>query len=361
MIELLNVQKEFGSFTAVKNLDLNIKQGEFLTLLGPSGCGKTTTLRMIAGFETPTSGEILMDGVSLLAKQPYERNLNTVFQSYALFPHMTVWDNVAFGLRMHRVPRNEIAQRVKAALEMVQLPEFGDRLPRQLSGGQQQRVAIARAVVNRPRVLLLDEPLGALDLKMRKQMQLELKHLQRHLGITFVYVTHDQEEALIMSDRIGVMHAGVLEQIGTPDEIYERPATAFVADFIGETNLLPATVGQANGSSVLLEMGDLRLRVPTAGNLASGQHVTVAIRPEHLTLGPANGLTRSSPNGEDDQLEVTLIERIYAGPVVKTVVRLQTGKDVLITDSTGRDIPFKEGDRAMLKFAVGKVVILRER
>ncbi|MDA8096782.1 MAG: polyamine ABC transporter ATP-binding protein, partial [Clostridia bacterium] len=289
MIELLNVQKEFGSFTAVKNLDLNIKQGEFLTLLGPSGCGKTTTLRMIAGFETPTSGEILMDGVSLLAKQPYERNLNTVFQSYALFPHMTVWDNVAFGLRMHRVPRNEIAQRVKAALEMVQLPEFGDRLPRQLSGGQQQRVAIARAVVNRPRVLLLDEPLGALDLKMRKQMQLELKHLQRHLGITFVYVTHDQEEALIMSDRIGVMHAGVLEQIGTPDEIYERPATAFVADFIGETNLLPATVGQANGSSVLLEMGDLRLRVPTAGNLASGQHVTVAIRPEHLTLGPANG------------------------------------------------------------------------
>ena len=236
IVDIKDVNKIYGTNHVVKDLNLQVEEGEFLTLLGSSGCGKTTTLRMIAGFEEPTTGSIRVEGEPIEDKEPYERNVNTVFQSYALFPHMTIFDNVAYGLKMKKIPKNERKERVLEMLEMVQLAGFEKRYPSQLSGGQKQRVAIARALINRPKVLLLDEPLGALDLKLRKQMQLELKRLQKKLNITFIYVTHDQEEALTMSDRIAIMHDGVMDQIGSPTEIYERPATKFVATFIGFIN-----------------------------------------------------------------------------------------------------------------------------
>jgi ABC-type Fe3+/spermidine/putrescine transport system ATPase subunit len=243
IIELRNLTRKFGDFTALDNVSLSVAPGEFLTLLGASGSGKTTTLRLIAGFDHPDAGEILMDGQDIGPLPPYQRPINTVFQQYALFPHMSVRENVGYGLRMRGVKGAEVKTRVDEALKMVQLGQLEARAPRQLSGGQQQRVALARALVNRPRVLLLDEPLGALDLKLRKEMQLELKHLQTQVGITFIYVTHDQEEALTMSDRIALMRAGRIEQVGTPREIYARPASRYVADFIGETNLLKVEGG----------------------------------------------------------------------------------------------------------------------
>ena len=241
IVSLIDVEKRFGSNLVVRKMNMEIYEGEFLTLLGPSGCGKTTTLRMIAGFEDATSGIIKVQGERVENKEPYQRDVNTVFQNYALFPHMTVFDNVAYGLTIKKVPKDEIRQRVAEMLELVQLTDYERRKPDELSGGQKQRVAIARALINRPKVLLLDEPLGALDLKLRKQMQIELKRLQKKLGITFVYVTHDQEEALTMSDRIAVMNAGVIEQLGTPMEIYDHPLTRFVAGFIGESNIFDGT------------------------------------------------------------------------------------------------------------------------
>ena len=249
ILQLRHLIKRFDAFTAVDDLSLDIAAGEFLTFLGASGSGKTTTLRMIAGFERPTSGEILMEGTSITPLPPFKRDINTVFQSYALFPHMSVRDNVGYGLRMRGVPKAEIGKRVEEALQMVQLGHLGERAPRQLSGGQQQRVALARALVNRPRVLLLDEPLGALDLKLRKEMQLELKQLNKRLGITFIYVTHDQEEALTMSDRIALMRNGRIEQLSGPREMYEEPVSRYVADFIGETNLLQTTAARRLGGS----------------------------------------------------------------------------------------------------------------
>jgi spermidine/putrescine transport system ATP-binding protein len=287
-VELRNVSKVFdNSVIAVDDVSLEIEPGEFFSLLGPSGCGKTTTLRMIAGFEMPTSGEIYIEGRPMGETPPFRRNVNTVFQNYALFPHMTVAENVAFGLRMKRVPRDEIARRVREALQLVRLAGFEDRYPRQLSGGQQQRVALARALINRPRVLLLDEPLGALDLKLRKEMQLELKHLQMTVGITFIYVTHDQEEALTMSDRIAVMNAGRVLQVGTPLEIYERPSSRFVADFIGESNFLDGRVTGLDGQQVTVMIDD-RVPVPARAqdSLVVGEQVTVAIRPEKIRLRP---------------------------------------------------------------------------
>ncbi len=239
LIELINVSKDYEGDAALQNVDLYIRDGEFLTLLGPSGCGKTTMLRIIAGFVLPTSGKVLMDGEDLSGVPPYKRRVNTVFQKYALFPHLNVFDNIAFGLKIKQVPKSEIERRVNSMLEMVNLKGYDKRWVDQLSGGQQQRVAIARALVNEPEVLLLDEPLGALDLQLRKEMQVELKRMQQSLGITFVYVTHDQEEALTMSDTIAVMRGGVIQQIGTPQDIYNEPKNAFVADFIGESNILP--------------------------------------------------------------------------------------------------------------------------
>ena len=280
------MSKRFGDLTAVDDLDLELAAGEFFTLLGPSGCGKTTTLRMIAGFERPSAGEIRIEGTDVAEEPPHKRPTNTVFQSYALFPHLSVRDNVAFGLKRKRVAKAQIGERVRAELERVGLASEANRRPSQLSGGMQQRVALARALVNLPKVLLLDEPLGALDLKLRKGLQVELKRIQREVGITFVYVTHDQEEALTMSDRIAVMNRGRVEQVGIPEDVYERPATTFVAGFIGVSNLMPAVV--AGGGEVKLEHGPT-VRAAADG-IAVGGRCYAVVRPEKLqveTLAPA--------------------------------------------------------------------------
>src|SRR5690606_1390251 len=277
-VELRHVTKKFDDVIAVDNVSLEIERGEFFSLLGPSGCGKTTTLRMIAGFEHPTSGEVFIQGQPMGATPPFQRNVNTVFQNYALFPHMTVAENIAFGLEMKGVPKAERQRRVEEALRQVRLEGYGERRPLQLSGGQQQRVALARALINHPGVLLLDEPLGALDLKLRKEMQLELKHLQTSIGITFIYVTHDQEEALTMSDRIAVMSDGKVLQVGTPTEIYEHPANRFVADFIGESNFLHGQVTEADHDRATV-LVDERLSVAARArqDISAGEQVTLAI------------------------------------------------------------------------------------
>jgi spermidine/putrescine transport system ATP-binding protein len=285
-VELRSVTKRFGDFVAVRDIDLAIERGKFVTLLGPSGCGKTTTLRMIGGFEAADAGEILIDGKPLQADLGAGRPTRMVFQSYALFPHMTVTQNIAFGLRMMKLGAAEIARRVDHIIPLLGLGDHATKFPRQLSGGQQQRVALARALVTRPRVLLLDEPLGALDLKMRKHMQGELKKLQREVGITFIYVTHDQEEAMNLSDTIVVMDTGRIVQVGTPQEIYNRPSTAYVADFIGETNLVAGTVRLLNGisASIVTGLGPLSVPREQAGALKEGDRVFLTIRPEHVRL-----------------------------------------------------------------------------
>lgn len=306
-VELVGVSKRFDDdVVAVDNVDLRINDGEFFSLLGPSGCGKTTTLRMIAGFEFPTEGSIRIHGVEMGLKPPNQRPVNTVFQSYALFPHMTVFDNVAFGLEMRKVAKSEVETRVRRALDQVQLTHRADAKPSQLSGGMQQRVALARALVNEPEVLLLDEPLGALDLKLRQNMQYELKDLQTRVGITFVYVTHDQEEALTMSDRIGVMNHGSLLQVGDPTEIYERPTSRFVADFIGDINLVAAVADGAG--SVRLGSG-ATVGLP-AGVVADGE-VTLALRPERLVLHRLDDHVAEDLN----RLRARITRRTYYGDV----------------------------------------------
>jgi spermidine/putrescine transport system ATP-binding protein len=320
-VELRNVSKRFGDLLAVDDLSLELGGGEFFTLLGPSGCGKTTTLRMIAGFERPSGGEIRIEGDDVAALPPHRRPTNTVFQSYALFPHLSVEDNVAFGLKRKKVERAEIGRRVAAELERVGLRAEAKRRPAQLSGGQQQRVALARALVNLPKVLLLDEPLGALDLKLRKGLQVELKRIQREVGITFVYVTHDQEEALTMSDRIAVMNSGRVEQVADPEGVYERPATTFVAGFIGVSNLMPATVS-SNGE-VRLDQGPI-CPSPTDG-LGPGERCYAVVRPEKLRIeipgdGSSNGLLR---------IDGTVESSLYLGTATQIVVDL--GKDVRMT------------------------------
>ncbi len=305
-VRLTAVTKRFGDVVAVDAVDLSIADGEFFSLLGPSGCGKTTTLRMIAGFEFPTQGSVTIHGREMGLEPPNKRPVNTVFQSYALFPHMTVEENVAFGLQMKKVSGADLTDRVRRALDMVQLGGRASASPKQLSGGQQQRVALARALVNEPEVLLLDEPLGALDLKLRQAMQLELKDLQERVGITFVYVTHDQDEALTMSDRIGVMNEGRLLQVGTAQDIYENPTSRFVADFIGEINLLPATV--VDHDSVRLLDGTVA-RASTG--LDSGAEATVAVRPERLEV---HGLEEEIPDVRNE-LRGMVTRRIYHGDV----------------------------------------------
>ena len=314
-VELKEVSKHFGPVVAVDTVSLSIGDGEFFSLLGPSGCGKTTTLRLIAGFELPTEGDVYIDGQLQGETPPYRRPVNTVFQNYALFPHMTVFRNVAFGLEMQKVPKGDIRQRVLEALEMVQLPGMENRKPHQLSGGQQQRVALARALVNRPQVLLLDEPLGALDLKLRKAMQLELKALQARVGITFVYVTHDQEEALTMSERIAVMNHGQVLQVGPPEEIYEQPTDRFVADFIGETNFLEGQARESQaGEAAVVVGGVLTLYVPMEGRVEIGEEVTVAIRPEKISLHAEPAGPRAIPG--------IVQEVIYTGTDTRYLVQL---------------------------------------
>jgi ABC-type Fe3+/spermidine/putrescine transport system ATPase subunit len=318
IIELRGLTRKFGDFVALDGVSLSVAPGEFLTLLGASGSGKTTTLRLIAGFDLPDAGEILMDGQDIAPLPPYRRPINTVFQQYALFPHMSVRENVAYGLRMRRVPKAEIKGRVDDALAMVQLGQLEARAPKQLSGGQQQRVALARALVNRPRVLLLDEPLGALDLKLRKEMQLELKHLQTQVGITFIYVTHDQEEALTMSDRIALMRAGRIEQVGTPRDIYAKPQSRYVADFIGETNLL---------------------------KLDSGW---LSVRPEAISAGPGPG----SRTGK-------VTEVVYAGATTR--VHLQLSDEQTLVFYWDQDMsPPAVGDEVTVSWKPESEVSLRD-
>lgn len=361
-IELRDVTKCFGTLRAVDDVSMQIGDGEFFALLGPSGCGKTSTLRMIAGFEFPSSGTINIHGRPMGQTPPYRRPVNTVFQSYALFPHMTVARNVAFGLEMKRVPRSEIDSRVHAALEMVRLEDFADRRPRSLSGGQQQRVALARALVNRPEVLLLDEPLGALDQKLRKEMQLELKRLQNRLGITFIFVTHDQEEALAMANRIAVMNQGKVLQIGTPTEIYERPNCRFVADFIGETNFIEGRITELDGNHALLETDDgLRLLGYTRQALPIGSNATLSIRPEKFRLYEPENYQGNGVNCMPVQVE----HIDYIGSDTRITVRLSPERSVDIWEQNNRstldrDEYWQPGEPAILTCPPDNALVLTE-
>jgi len=319
-VRLEGVTKRFGTFEAVKNMDLAIDDGEFFTMLGPSGCGKTTTLRMIAGFEQPTEGKVLIDGDDVAGQPAYKRPTNTVFQSYALFPHMSLEENVGFGLKRKKVGKSEIKSRVAAELERVGLSAEAKRKPNQLSGGQQQRVALARALVNLPKVLLLDEPLGALDLKLRKGLQVQLKNIQRDVGITFVYVTHDQEEALTMSDRIAVMNGGRIEQCSGPEDVYERPSTTFVAGFIGVSNLLPAKAGSGE---VTLDSGPT-ISTPDAARFSSGERCFAVVRPEKLSVSTSDQAPADRPS-IDGVVEASL----YLG--TSTQMTVDVGNDVKMT------------------------------
>lgn len=360
-IELRRVSKRFpnpsgGEVRAVDGVSLQIRDGEFFSLLGPSGCGKTTTLRMIAGFELPSEGEILIHSKPMGSTPPFKRPVNTVFQHYALFPHMSVGENVAFGLHMKGVPRSEIEPRVTEALRMVRLEGMENRKPKQLSGGQQQRVAVARALINRPEVLLLDEPLGALDLKLRKEMQLELKTLQREVGITFIYVTHDQEEALTMSDRIAVMNQGLVLQVGTPAEIYEHPADRFVADFIGESNLLEGVVAGQRGEILEIELdGGLRICAHAHREVRQGGKVAVAIRPEKIDLGPGQS--------QENQLTARLEGMIYIGTDTNYELRLLGGQLLRVRQQNripGLPPFARPGEEVTVNFPVEAALVLVE-
>jgi spermidine/putrescine transport system ATP-binding protein len=359
-VRLKGVSKRFGDLTAVREMDLDIPRGQFFTMLGPSGCGKTTTLRMIAGFEEPSDGTVVLDGEDVTRLPPFKRATNTVFQTYALFPHLSVERNVAFGLQRKRVSKEEIRRRVREELERVGLAAHANRKPRQLSGGQQQRVALARALVNRPAVLLLDEPLGALDLKLRKQLQVELKRIQQDVGITFVYVTHDQEEALTMSDRIAVMNHGVIEQLGEPEEIYERPRTTFVAGFIGVSNLMPGqVVSTGTGTAELRLDAGVTVRTGAAG-VSVGERAHAVVRPEKLQLRRANGAAPDGRASVDGQVESSL----YMGTATQVIVRLtdDTRMTVLVpnTDEEARRQLPAAGDAARLTWSSDNIHMVRE-
>ena len=329
-VTLVALTKRFSDVVAVDAIDLHVSGGEFFSLLGPSGCGKTTTLRMVAGFDEPTSGQILLDGVDVADRPPYKRNVNTVFQSYALFPHLRVYDNVAFGLRRSGVDKSEVRRRVAAALEQVELTGLERRKPAQLSGGQQQRVALARALVMRPAVILLDEPLGALDAQIRRTLQVELKALQEEVGLTFVYVTHDQEEALTMSDRLAVMHDGRIEQLGAPKLVYEQPDSRFVASFLGISNLLSGTATRRNGDRCVVQVGGFEL-VAGAGNVGAQGETKVIIRPERVRVESHEVTGENRIPG--------LVERVvYRGSSDQVFVRLPGGEQLqaLVQSAGGR-------------------------
>ncbi len=351
IVRLRNIEKIYGGKSVIDHLNLNVARGEFLTLLGPSGCGKTTTLRMIGGFEDTDGGQIFLEDKDVAGKAPNHRDVNTVFQSYALFPHMNVFDNVAFGLVEKKVPKAEIKKRVDEMIELVQLQGMEKRMPSQMSGGQKQRVAIARALVNRPKVLLLDEPLGALDLKLRKQMQFELKELQKKLKITFIYVTHDQEEALTMSDRIAVMNEGRIEQLGTPVEIYNHPKTKFVADFIGESNIFEAYIEEKKGSriSLVMESGKVELNAP---DFEYDEMVYVCVRPENMkaSMEPREGFT----------LRGTVMEHIFVGSTIKTIIELPSSQLVKMTNPPENEV-IPVGTNVYLHWLPQKTVVMHTR
>ena len=350
-VELQSLTKRFDDVTAVDDISLEIRAGEFFSLLGPSGCGKTSTLRMIAGFEPPTSGKIVLDGVDVGTWAPNRRNVNTVFQNYALFPFLTVAENVAFGMRYKSVSKSERNDRAAEALKMVQLSGYENRRPNQLSGGQQQRIALARALVLRPAVLLLDEPLGALDAKIRKQLRIELKALQEEVGITFVFVTHDQEEALSMSDRVAVMNAGRIEQIGTPAEVYESPATVFVADFLGVSNLMDAQGAPAGAGRCSVRVGDFVLQAGCGETGASGA-VKIVARPERALL-----LEHGS---ERDNCLPGMVERtVYVGASRQVIVRLATGAALQVSvANTGGAEQHGQGTPVMVHIPVAALRVL---
>ena len=355
MIEIDHVTKSFADYVAVADADFSIGAGEFFSMLGPSGCGKTTTLRMIAGFESPTSGAIRLEGVDVSKVAPNKRHVNTVFQHYALFPHMTVWDNIAYGPRSQKKDRATVIKSVNEMLEVVRLSDFAKRKPAQLSGGQQQRVALARALVNYPSALLLDEPLGALDLKLRHVMQFELKRIQREVGITFVYVTHDQEEALTMSDRIAVMNAGHVEQIGTPTEIYDRPASVFVAGFIGQANLWPGRhTGRANRDHVEVEVLGTTLKArPGDTVIESGGQVTVMVRPERIRVAmepfPGNAIA----------VPARVVDLTFQGPVLRLSLIAPDDSPIVAHVGAELDLPMlRPGDEVYVGWSPDASLVL---
>ncbi len=342
MVELQKVSKTFGDFTALKEVTFEIAEGEFMTFLGPSGCGKTTCLRLISGFDTPTTGQVMIGGKDVTHDPPYRRDVNQVFQSYALFPHLSIAENIAFGLRMKKMPSAEIRKKVERVVEMTSLQQFVDRKPAQLSGGQRQRVALARAIVCEPKVLLLDEPLSALDAKLRVQMRMELKQLQKRLGITFIFVTHDQEEALTMSDRIAVLNGGRVEQLGTANEIYYRPATRFVATFIGETNIVEAEVlGRDNGKLRCRLEGGLMLDVADA-SAAAGAKVLLSLRPEKIRL------FRERPTG-GNVFPGKICMEVFKGAVDELTVTVEGGLELGALLPNHGEIDFHEGEDAFCR------------
>ncbi|MES0880921.1 ABC transporter ATP-binding protein [Roseibium sp. SCP14] len=353
-IEVKDAVKRYGSFTALKKISLSIMDNEFFTLLGPSGCGKTTLLRMIAGFEDVTEGDIFLYGQEIANLPPYQRPVNTVFQSYALFPHMTILENVGFGLEMRGKSKAEARKRAGEMLEIVQLSQFSQRKPSQLSGGQQQRVALARALAPQPKVLLLDEPLSALDLKLRKAMQLELKHLQRETGITFIFVTHDQEEALTMSDRIAVMSAGELQQLGAARDIYESPRNMFVADFIGETNLLEVSVDQVvNGRAICHLGGGHELTCNQVDGIGAGSKVHMSVRPERLFI--------SQEPTESESLKGRVMDNVFVGTDITTIIDLADGPNFTVRTSNsdrGNKRIFEPGNEVYVNMELGAARLL---
>ena len=358
MIRLERISKRFGEALAVDDVSIEIARGEFFSMLGPSGCGKTTTLRMIAGFEEPTTGRVMLDGENVTLVSPRHRNVNMVFQDYALFPHMSVAENVGFGLKLKRVQRAEARERIEEMLSVVRLEGLGDRRSAELSGGQRQRVALARALVNRPAALLLDEPLGALDLKLRREMQLELKRIQKSTATTFVYVTHDQEEALTMSDRIAVMDGGRVQQLADPKTLYEQPQTSFVADFIGTSNALMVSVDRREGEHAIVEPAP-GVRIVVPADCAIGDSLQVSIRPEKISIlaghdHPGNGHDGSRVQG-------VAVERVYLGSVSQTVVELPAGERLAVHELNDDDVSAIEpGDPVTLLWASRHSLVVAE-
>ncbi len=329
-VRLKGVVKEFGPVVAVRSIDLEVREGEFLTLLGPSGCGKTTTLRLIAGFIEATRGTIFLGEEDVTYVPPQKREIGMVFQDYALFPHMTIADNIGFGLKVRNAPKSEIDARVNELLEMIKLPDFGDRYPSEVSGGQAQRIAVARAVAFGPKVLLMDEPLGALDLKLREFMQIELRTLQRELGITTVYVTHDQTEAMSMSDRIAVINNGEIEQLDTAERIYNNPRTKFVADFVGKINLIHGEVVDVDGELAIIEAVGSRFRIPRSDDTVVGSKLAIGIRPEHLSLVP-----EGSEVDRRNAITGTVTNQFFAGNILRTDVDIGVGGSIVVESRPG--------------------------